>query len=223
MAWLEKKPFFRRRRFERKEFLGLPNYLTYGRIAAIPVIVFLLMSLHPDGGRVIHPRVYHWDHFASFLATVIFIVAALSDVVDGYYARRYNFTSSFGKFLDPLADKLLSTAVLILLIPIRRIAAWVVLILISREIAITTLRAIAADEGIVIAASRWGKYKTVMENFALGFFIYYYPALGLNTRAIANILIVMTILLSLGSGIHYIIGFFREVFAKGDSPKGISS
>ncbi|MDO8461827.1 MAG: CDP-diacylglycerol--glycerol-3-phosphate 3-phosphatidyltransferase [Deltaproteobacteria bacterium] len=213
MSWLEKRPFFRRR-LERREMLGLPNYLTYGRIAVIPIIVGLMMTINDNDGRF-----NNWDYLASAMATVLFVIAALSDVVDGYYARKYNFCSSFGKFIDPLADKLLSTAVLILLIPLHRIAGWVVVILLSREITITTLRAIAADEGIVIAASQWGKYKTIMQNFALGFLIFHYPALGIKPWLIGNWLLFFAILLSVGSGLHYGLSFFREALMR----KGISS
>src|SRR5262249_47328108 len=120
------------------QLLGLANYLTYARIALVPLVVALLMGIQP----------YRLDRqslniFLSWTAMAFFVVAQVSDVIDGYYARKYGIASSFGKFIDPLADKLLSTAALIMLVELGRVAAWVAILLIAREITITALRGVA--------------------------------------------------------------------------------
>ncbi|MDO8643681.1 MAG: CDP-diacylglycerol--glycerol-3-phosphate 3-phosphatidyltransferase [bacterium] len=209
MTWMEKRHFFKQRRLERRELLGLPNYLTYGRIVLVPVVAALMMTINDLDGRFVP-----WDKLASVLATLFFIVAAVSDMVDGHYARKYNFSSSFGRFIDPLADKLLTIVVLILLIPLHRIPAWIVAILICRDMIVTSLRAMAADEGVIIAASQWGKYKTTIQNFSVGALILHYPLWGVEVRSVGNILLAFTFVISIGSGIHYGYCFFSELFSR---------
>ena len=129
--------------------MNLPNKLTLLRMALIPFfIVFLLMENY-------------------YTAAFLFIVASLTDFFDGYIARRYHLITSFGKLMDPLADKLLVMSALICLVELGDIPSWMVIIIISREFIISILRAVAASEGIVIAASKWGKYKTVSQMTAI--------------------------------------------------------
>src|SRR5262249_38229629 len=127
------------------QLLGIANYLTYARIALDPIVVALLMGIQPD-----QIERQSLNIFLSWTAMAFFVVAQVSDVVDGYYARKYGVSSSFGKFIDPLADKLLSTAGLIMLVELGRVSAWIAILLIAREIIITGLRGIAASEGVEI-------------------------------------------------------------------------
>ena len=210
MSWMERR---RERRMERRltkgQLLGWANYLTYGRIATIPVFLLLLSFIAPANRSPTQ-----WDIWLSWITTILFVLSALTDVVDGVIARRHGTTSVYGKFLDPLADKLFTTAILIMLIPLQRVSAWITVILICREILVTAVRAMAAAEDIVIAASVWGKRKTVLEHFALGALLIYYPFWGINPHLIGLVLIWITVIISLGSGGHYVYSFFREIFAR---------
>lgn len=207
MSWMERAR--ERRRMKKKHLLGLANYLTYGRIASIPLLLILMSFISPASQL---PS--RGDLFLNWLVVGLYIVTAVTDMVDGYIARRRESTGNFGKFLDPLADKLVTSAILIMLIPMGRISAWIPIILISREIAITALRGMAISEGIVIAASEWGKRKSIVEAFALGGFLIYYPTWGINFGGVAKVLIGITLVISLGSGVHYILSFFQEVLER---------
>lgn len=212
-------PFMERRRRVRRpltkdQLLGIANYLTYGRIALVPVVVLLMLGIN-DFATTRHSLTIS----LSWLAAVCFTIAQVSDAVDGYYARKYGVVSSFGKFIDPLADKLLSMSVLIMLIPLKRIAAWVVVLLIAREVTVTALRGIAASEGIEIAASDWGKRKTLIQSFSLGALLIHYPFWGVHPRPVGMILLGMTLVISVGSGLHYVLTFFGEVLEKRGSSK----
>ena len=123
--------------------MNLPNKLTVFRVILIPFFVFFL--LYPGFGG-----------YGNYVATGIFIIASLTDFADGKIARKYNLVTDFGKFMDPLADKLLVCAAMICLVDMRKLPAWIVIIIISREFIISGFRLIAADNGIVIAASYWG-------------------------------------------------------------------
>ena len=130
--------------------MNLPNKLTMMRVLLIPVFVVALLV----------PIGVSWQ---KWIALAIFIVASLTDLADGKIARKYNLVTNFGKFMDPLADKLLVCAALVCLVSLERIPAWVVIIIISREFIVSGLRLIAVDQGVVIAASMWGKVKTVFQ------------------------------------------------------------
>lgn len=213
-------PFMERRRRVRRpltkdQLLGIANYLTYSRIAVVPVVVLLMIGIND-----LRPERFAWNLFLSWMAMGSFTIAQLSDVVDGYYARKFGVVSSFGKFIDPLADKLLSMSILIMLIPLQRIAAWMVVLLIAREVTVTALRGIAASEGIEIAASEWGKKKTLIQSFALGALLIYYPFWGVHPHTIGRILLWLTLVISVGSGLHYVFSFFGEVLEqKKTSPR----
>ena len=130
--------------------MNLPNKLTTLRVLMIPFfVVFMLTDL---GGA-----------YSKYIAVGIFIVASLTDLLDGKIARKYNLVTNFGKFMDPLADKLLVCSAMICLVATGQLASWIVIIIISREFIISGFRLIAADNGIVIAASYWGKFKTVFQ------------------------------------------------------------
>jgi CDP-diacylglycerol--glycerol-3-phosphate 3-phosphatidyltransferase len=173
----------------------------------VPVIMLLIAAID-EGGRD------SLNRFLCVIATVFFTLAQISDVVDGYYARKYGVISSFGKFIDPLADKLLSMSTLIMLIPLQRIAAWFVVLLMAREVTITALRGMAAAEGIEIAASDWGKKKTMIQSFAIGALILHYPFFGIQFHRMGMVLLWLTLGISIGSGTHYFWAFFREILQR---------
>jgi CDP-diacylglycerol--glycerol-3-phosphate 3-phosphatidyltransferase len=139
--------------FTRHSLVTVPNLLTYLRLACIPLLVILLST----------PISRSSEHAAFFL----YVVASITDYLDGILARRHNQVTPVGKLLDPLADKLLTSAVLIMLIPLDKVQAWLVFVIIGREITITGLRSIAATQGLVIDASRMGKNKMVSQTVAL--------------------------------------------------------
>jgi len=205
MSFIERK-WRPRKRLTSDHLLGIANYLTYARIAIVPVVLVLMSGINdfrPDRQSV--------NLLLSWLSMALFTVAQISDVVDGYYARKYGVVSSFGKFVDPLADKLMSMSILIMLIPLHRIAAWIVVVLIAREVTITALRGIAASEGVEIAASDWGKKKTIIQSIALGGLLAHYPFWRINPQMIGLYLIWATLVISTGSGVHYVWTFYREV------------
>ena len=130
--------------------MNLPNKLTILRVIMIPFFVFFMLA--PD-----------FDGYGNYIAVAIFIIASCTDFLDGYLARRDNLVTNFGKFMDPLADKLLVCSALICLVETGQLASWIVIIIISREFIISGFRLIASDNGVVIAASYWGKFKTVFQ------------------------------------------------------------
>ena len=130
--------------------MNLPNKLTIMRVILIPFFVFFLLSPY-------------FPAYGNYIAVAIFIVASLTDMLDGKIARKYNLVTNFGKFMDPLADKLLVCSAMICLVEMGRIPAWIVIVIISREFIISGFRLIASDNGRVIAASYWGKFKTTFQ------------------------------------------------------------
>ncbi|HWA75101.1 MAG TPA: CDP-diacylglycerol--glycerol-3-phosphate 3-phosphatidyltransferase [Polyangiaceae bacterium] len=149
-----------RRRSMKEDALNLPNLLTFGRVAVIPVVIWLL-----DRGT---PKDCFW-------AAIVYSAAAITDLLDGYLARRMNVVSVLGKFLDPLADKLLVMASLVYMLPMGRIPEWAVVLLLAREISVTGLRSIASSEGVVIAAGDDGKSKTALQMVGILCLILGYP------------------------------------------------
>ncbi|MCQ4635813.1 CDP-diacylglycerol--glycerol-3-phosphate 3-phosphatidyltransferase [Anaerovorax odorimutans] len=129
--------------------MNLPNKLTLLRIVAIPVFIVVLLFGH------------------RYIATIIFIVAALTDMLDGHIARKYNLVTNFGKLMDPLADKLLVMSALVCLVQLGNVQGWMVVVILAREFAVTGLRQVAASEGIVIAAGATGKIKTILQMIAI--------------------------------------------------------
>ena len=134
------------------------------------------------------------NYTMRIVANVLFIVASLTDLFDGKIARKYNLVTNFGKFMDPLADKLLVCSALICLIELGQLTAWVVIILISREFIISGFRLVAADNGVVIAASYWGKFKTTFQMAAVILMIFNIPALTLVTNIVVVIAVALTII-----------------------------
>ena len=162
--------------------MNLPNKLTIIRVCLIPFFVAALLFDHGN------------NYTMRIVANVLFIVASLTDLFDGKIARKYNLVTNFGKFMDPLADKLLVCSALICLIELGQLPAWVVIIIISREFNISGFRLVAADNGVVIAASYWGKFKTTFQMAAVILMIFNIPALTLVTNIVVVIAVALTII-----------------------------
>ena len=162
-----------------EESMNLPNKLTIFRVILIPFfIIALLVPGIPAG---------------NWIALAIFIAASLTDLLDGKIARKYNLVTNFGKFMDPLADNLLVCSALICLVELSRIPSWMVVIIIAREFTISGFRLIAADNGVVIAASYWGKFKTTFQMIAVCLMIANIPVLSLLTTVITWIAVILTV------------------------------
>ncbi|MBE0569248.1 MAG: CDP-diacylglycerol--glycerol-3-phosphate 3-phosphatidyltransferase [Deltaproteobacteria bacterium] len=182
--------------------LNIPNILTLARIVALPAVVLLLL---PGSHRTISPE-------SSIAAFLIFVFAALTDAFDGYIARRYHMITDLGKLLDPLADKLLVCAAMIMLIPTSRVPAWMAVIVVAREIGVTALRGMASTEGLVIAASALGKWKTVLLNIGVAMLILHYPFFGLPVHEMGYWVLVVGLVFTAWSGLDYFFRFVGEIF-----------
>ena len=183
-------------KLSRQQILNLPNGLTIIRVLAIPVILVLLF--YPG-------KTYQW------VTAVFFLLVAVTDTVDGYLARRRGMVTTLGKFLDPLADKLLIVTALIALIPTRGIPLWMVIVVVGREIAVTGLRGIAVSQGIVIAASHLGKYKTIFEVAAITFLILDGEYFSIHFHIVGMVLFWIALLLAVYSGVDYFKRFLKEM------------
>ena len=161
--------------------MNLPNKLTILRIIMIPFFVLFMLL---DGGV---------SQTYRYIAAVIFIVASFTDLLDGKIARKYNLVTNFGKFMDPLADKLLVCSGLICFVGLGQLPAWFVIIIISREFIISGFRLVASDNGVVIAASYWGKFKTVSQMIMSVLLIVNIPALSILTTIFSVIALVLTV------------------------------
>ena len=162
--------------------MNLPNKLTVLRVRMIP---FFVAALLYDGGANQNMR---------YVAAAIFIIASLTDMLDGKIARKYNLVTNFGKFMDPLADKLLVCSALICMIELRELPAWMVIIIISREFIISGFRLVASDNGVVIAASYWGKFKTTFQMIGVVLLIFNIPALSMVTTIVIWIALALTVI-----------------------------
>jgi len=169
----------------------LPNVLTVLRILLVPVLVVVLLSEGPHGDA---------------LAAAVFALASCTDALDGYIARSRGSVSTFGKLMDPVADKLLVAAALVSLVALDRVAAWVAMVIIARELAVTGLRLVAAEQGLVIAASPWGKLKTVFQLGAIMALIAF-PGSPAWVDAVVYVAVAVTLL----SGADYFLGLRRRL------------
>jgi CDP-diacylglycerol---glycerol-3-phosphate 3-phosphatidyltransferase len=171
--------------------LNLPNVLTLLRILAVPVIVVALLGETPNGDA---------------LAAGVFALAALTDGLDGYIARRRQDVTTFGKLMDPLADKVLIIAALVSLVSLNRLAAWVAMVIIARELAVTGLRAVAAEQGVVISASWLGKLKTALQVAAVFALIIWNPS-----PTSVDVLVYVAVAVTVISGADYFFGLRRRL------------
>jgi CDP-diacylglycerol---glycerol-3-phosphate 3-phosphatidyltransferase len=174
--------------------LNLPNALTVLRILLVPVVVVALLDETPNGDAI---------------AAGVFALAAFTDTLDGYIARQRDAVTTFGKLMDPIADKLLVAAALIALVSLDRLAAWIAMVIIAREFAVTGLRLVAAEQGVVIQASWLGKLKTTLQVAAIICLIAFDPA-PLSVDLLVYAAVAVTVI----SGIDYFFGFRRMLATK---------
>ena len=159
--------------------MNMPNKLTMFRVVLIPFfVVFMLVDI---------------TLYDKWIALAIFIIASLTDLLDGKIARKYNLVTNFGKFMDPLADKLLVCSALICLVALAKIPAWMVIVIIAREFIISGFRLIASDNGVVIAASYWGKFKTTFQMVMICLMIADIAAISLLTTVVMWAALVLTV------------------------------
>ena len=182
--------------FSRKHLTSLPNVLTYLRMATIPVIVVMLIP--PSSQESLN------------MTCALFVAASLTDYLDGILARRHNLVTSVGKLMDPLADKLLTSAVMIMLIPLGKIPSWLVFVIIGRDTTITGLRSIAASQGFIMNASRKAKNKMVSQTVGLSFLLLSIARIQYFLDTIGLIFIWISVILSYWSAGEYCLQFYRR-------------
>jgi len=189
-------------KYEGATNVNLPNLLTVSRILLIPVFVLIFSS--PTPGR-------------SLVAAIVFVVAAITDLLDGYLARRRSQVTKLGRLLDPIADKLLVLSALILLVQFDRVGALVAILIIAREVAVTGVRAIAAAEGIVLTPETTGKYKMVAQVVAIVLLILVDGIISgaWNLHLAGTAVLYLALALAFISGGRYLVSFWRQVSIKG--------
>jgi CDP-diacylglycerol--glycerol-3-phosphate 3-phosphatidyltransferase len=182
-----------------KRIFNLANNLTLTRIVIVPILIVLFL--------------YSTSKTSCLIAALIFALAALTDWLDGYIARKQNLITTLGQFLDPLADKLLVSVTLIMLVSLDRVPAWMVAIIIAREVAITGLRIAAAREGIIIASSKWAKYKTAFQLVATEGLLIHYTYFTIDFHRVGIVILCLAMLITLWTGLVYFINFFKKTAA----------
>jgi CDP-diacylglycerol--glycerol-3-phosphate 3-phosphatidyltransferase len=190
----------------RRDILNAPNAITVVRIAMIPVILAFT---------------YYEGRVNSFIAGVLFAITGATDFLDGWMARRTNTVTVVGKFLDPLADKLIVMSILIMLVHLGRVPAWLVILILAREFMVTGLRTMAMGEGIVIAAGQEGKYKTSIQLAAISFLLIHYKyrvdflafEVDVDANVVGTWLLYLSVAFSLWSAWAYMRDFFKGVYA----------
>lgn len=192
---------------KKREYFNLPNYLTLGRIVMIPAVLFLIARIDPAKG-------VRQNLTMGIAAAAVFLIASISDLIDGYYARKHQINGVFGKYFDPLADKLLILAAMIMLIPLGRIPAWMAVLFLAREITVTALRGMAASEELILPADYWGKKKAVLQTAALLGLMIYYPVLGIDFGKVGWILLILSLIIAVGSGVNYALQFARSILER---------
>lgn len=198
----------RKRRGMLEDALNLPNALTMARIVVIPLVLWLLWMDTPR---------------TDVYATLLYAAAAVTDLLDGYLARRLNLITVFGKYFDPLADKLLVLSVLVVLVDMARAPAWAAILIIAREVSVTSLRAIASSEGVVIAASGGGKFKAALQMVALVCLLLHHryvmdlfviPPFPVSLHDVGLVLLYTSVVFSVTSAYEYVALFADAVDAK---------
>ncbi len=180
----------------KRETLNLPNTITLLRIGVVPFLFILLSEPGP---------------FWSLIIAILFVIASITDFFDGYFARKYQMITTMGKFLDPIADKIMVNTAMILLIPIGRIPAWIVAITIIRDLIVDIIRSIASSEGIYIQASILGKQKTVTQIIAVTALIIHYSIFGVNAHMIGTLVLYIALFLTIYSGVDYFIKLYKSI------------
>lgn len=190
--------------------MNIPNQITISRILLIPVFMVIMLAGFDWGNITLFGAEMPVTHFVGGL---IFIFASLTDWVDGYYARKYNLVTTFGKFLDPLADKLLVSAALIILVELGFAASWIVIIIISREFAVTGLRLVLAGEGEVVAAGNLGKIKTTAQILAIAALLLHNTIFALVGLPFGEIMLYIALIFTIWSGWDYFYANRRALMA----------
>ncbi len=179
---------------QRNEMINLPNLITLLRITVIPFLFLLLL----EPGRIL-----------SLVIAVFFIIAAITDLLDGYIARKYQIVTKAGKILDPVADKLIVSTAMILMIPLGRIPAWIVALIILRDFAMDGIRHISTAGGAIISASKLGKQKTLAQVMAITALLVHYPLFGIDTHQVGTVILYVALALTILSGFDYGLKFYR--------------
>ncbi|PWA13567.1 CDP-diacylglycerol--glycerol-3-phosphate 3-phosphatidyltransferase [Pueribacillus theae] len=180
--------------------MNLPNKITLSRVILIPIFMIFMLAPLPIGEWTLFKQTIPISHL---IGALIFIFASATDWVDGYLARKYNLVTNLGKFLDPLADKLLVTAALVSLVQLQFAPAWIVIIILSREFAVTGIRLIAAGEGKVIAASNIAKWKTTFQIIAIAALLLYNIPFSAVSFPFGELMLWAAFILTILSGIDY--------------------
>jgi len=208
---------------------NLPNYLTLARVVAIPIFVVIMLFIWPDYPVLHQEHAVGWwakvlgrvnpagqyNEYLSFAAGMIFILASITDLLDGYLARKWEAVSTLGQLLDPLADKLIVMSAMVMLVPLGRLPAWMVVLVLAREISITALRGIASSEGKqIMEASALGKYKTIFQVIGLaGLLLHYHdPYLNANFHEIGAVFFLVALFFTIWSGLDY---FWKYWYSSG--------
>jgi CDP-diacylglycerol---glycerol-3-phosphate 3-phosphatidyltransferase len=181
------------------ETFNLPNTITLLRIGIVPFLFILL--LEPG-------------EFWSLILAIFFVIASITDVFDGYFARKYNLITTMGKFLDPVADKIIINTAMILMIPIGRIPAWIVAITIIRDLIVDVIRSIASSEGYYIQASPIGKQKTLAQNIAVTALMIHYSIFNIDAHLVGIVILYIALFLTIYSGVDYFIKFYQTTVKK---------
>ena len=181
-----------------KRIFNLANNLTLARIFFVPLLLVIFL--------------YSTSKTSSLIAALIFGLAAFTDWLDGYVARKQNTITTLGKFLDPLADKILVCITLIMLLSLDRVPAWMVVVIVAREVAVTGLRIAVAREGIIIESSKLAKYKTAFQLFSLGCLIIHYSYWTINFHLVGIITLWIAMIITLWTGLVYFIKFLETTF-----------
>lgn len=184
------------RKHDITKILCNPNTLTLFRVAAVPLLILLLLFE---------------NRISSIFAALVFTIAAITDYFDGYIARRYGLTSNLGKILDPLADKMLVSSAFIMLIPHGRVPAWMICLIIGRELAVTGLRNIITEHGDDASASVLGKYKTGFQIATLIPLLIHFQYFGVDFHVVGIVLLWMALGITLWSGIDYFVRFWKYI------------
>ncbi|WP_022849765.1 CDP-diacylglycerol--glycerol-3-phosphate 3-phosphatidyltransferase [Limisalsivibrio acetivorans] len=182
---------------EMSKELNLPNKLTILRIFAIPVFLVIL---------------YYDKSYFNVIACILYTIAALTDYVDGYIARKYNLVTDLGKILDPVADKILVAATMIALVEMGRLEGAVVMLILARDFAMGALRNVASSKGVIIAAGKMGKWKTAFQMVGVGMIIFKNELFGVDIMMIGKILVYISLVLSVYSAVQY----FNSYYGKED-------
>ncbi len=173
--------------------MNLANKITLMRVILVPIFIVLMMASQIPGLAGLVENGTFSQSVLNWCALAVFIIASVTDFLDGYIARKYNMISNFGKFMDPLADKLLVCSALICLLALGRINVFLVLVIITRDFIISGFRLVASDKGVVIAANMWGKVKTTMQMIMIGFMIPDWDAVHIICVILAWVVLFLTV------------------------------